>query len=287
MTKTRGVVYMLTGSKHGPMLAVGILALRQLYDGPVCLIAGNAAAQEICDKIAADSRSGYTTVERWEAPVGGGKGLQHGNKTRITELMPFDEAVFLDCDTLVVGDFAALWPRAGTEEVVLTQFANWSSNDRKIKGRTEPWREILPAEVARSQGNRYPAINTGTFGITKLSGPYVKRWQTACAKRPSFMCDELVAQVIFPDFPHRVLDERWNCSPIFSHERYGPPKDADVRIWHGHGWKFISRPHGNRIWMPYFNAAARQGFAQLNGWALEADKRLRKVIENGGPQRRA
>jgi len=287
MLKSKGIVYMLTGAKHGPMLAVGLHALRLRYEGPVCLIAGNAPAIEICDLIAADPRSGDTIVVPWEAPVGGGKGLQHCNKTRVTELMPFDEAIFLDCDTLVVGDFSALWPRTGTEEVVLTQFANWWSNDRKIKGRTEGWREILPAQVARSQGNRYPAINTGTFGITKASKPYVKRWREASLARPSFMCDELVAQVIFPDFPHRILDERWNCSPIFSNDRYGPPKDADVRIWHGHGWKFISRTHGNKIWMPYYRAAFRADFGKLSDWALEADKKLRKVIENGGPQRRA
>lgn len=284
---TRGVVYMLTGSKHGPMLAVGMYALRKLYDGPVCLLAGNGPGAEVCDMIAADARSGDTQVLKWDAPVGGGKGLQHCNKTRLPELMPFDEVIFLDCDTLAVGDFADLWPRSGTEEVVLTQFADWHSNDRKIKNRTEPWRELAPAETARSQGVRYPAINTGTFGITKRSTRYTARWRGLSEARPSFMCDELVAQIIFPDFPHRILDERWNCSPIFSHERYGPPRDADVRIWHGHGWKFITREHGWRIWSPYYHAAVAQGFAQLGQWATTADKRLAGVLEDGGPKRRA
>lgn len=279
---TRGVVYMLVGAKHGAQLAVAVYALRKLYDGPVALITGNTEADQIADAIALDPRSGPIDRVRWKAPVGGGKGLQHCNKTRVTDLMPYDEAVFLDCDTLVVGPFDELWPRHGTEEVVLTQFANWHSNDRKIKNRTEPWREILPAQVARSQGVKYPAINTGTFGITKKSTRYVEKWRQASEARPSFMCDELVAQLIFPDFPHRVLDERWNCSPIFSHHRYGPPKDADVRIWHGHGWKFISRPQGNAIWMPYYHAAVAQQFAQLGEWATTVDKRLRnKVQENG------
>jgi hypothetical protein len=278
---------MLTGSKHGAQLAVAVFALRYRYDGPLALIAGNREGREVCQRIADDPRSGPVQLVTWDAPTGGGKGLQHANKCQITELMPYDEAVFLDCDTLVVGDITELFPRPGTEEVVLTQFANWWSNDRKIKGRTEPYRDILPAEVARSQSSRYPAINTGTFGITKRSTRYVARWKTACQQRPKFMCDELVAQVIFPDFPHRVLDERWNCSPIFSHARYGPPNDADVRIWHGHGWKFITRSHGHVIWMPYYHAAAAQGFAQLGEWAPAVDKKLRKVLEDGSSQRRA
>lgn len=283
---TKGVVYMLTGSKHGAQLAVAIYGLRNIYDGPVALISGNDPAHEVCDRIADDPRAGHIDRVRWQAPVGGGKGLQHCNKTQITDLMPYDEAVFLDCDTLVVGPFDELWPRTGTEEVVLTQFANWKTTDRKITGRIEPWREILPAEVARMQAHPYPAINTGTFGITKRSTRYAAAWREASEKRPSFMCDELVAQLIFPNHPHRVLDERWNCSPIFSHHRYGPPKDADVRIWHGHGWKFISRPQGWTIWWPYYQAAVEQGFAQLGEWGTTVDKRLRKVLEDGGPKRR-
>lgn len=284
--KSAGVVYMLTGSKHGVQLAVAVQALRRVYDGPVALIAGNEAGKEICDKISEDHRSGEVIVSEWAAPVGGGKGLQHCNKSRITELMPFDEAVFLDCDTLVVNDFSELFPRPGTEEVVLSQFANWWSDERKIKNRTEGYREILPAEVARAQASHYPAINTGTFGITKASTAYVEKWKRGCDGRPHFMCDEIIAQLIFMDFPHRVLDERWNCSPIFSHPRFGPPKDADVRIWHGHGWKFITRQHGWRIWKPYLDTALRTKFAHVDEW-IDVDRKLVKVLANGGPERRS
>lgn len=284
---TRGVCYMLTGAKHGAQLAVGVYALRLRYHGPVALIAGNEAGERICRLIDEDPRSGDTTVIRWDAPTGGGKGLQHCNKTRLTELMPFQEAVFLDCDTLVVGDFEQLFPRRGTEEVVLTQFADWWSNGRKIKARTEPYREVLPVEVARCQAARYPAINTGTFGISKRSKAYVRRWQEGSQARPKFMCDELVAQVIFPDFPHRVLGEIFNCSPIFSWPRHGPPCDANVRIWHGHGWKFITRPQGRAIWMPYYEAAVHHGFARLGEWATEADGKLRKVLSDGSAERGA
>jgi len=286
MTTTKGVCYMLTGAKHGAQLAVAIYGLRKVYDGPVALISGNDAAHEICDRIRDDPRAGHIDPVQWEAPVGGGKGLQHCNKTRITELMPYDEAVFLDCDTLVVGPFAELWPRTGTEEIVLTQFAQWKSNDRKIKGRTEHWREFAPAQVARMHAHPYPAINTGTFGISKKSTKFVAKWRELTEKRPSFMCDELAAQLLYVEHPHRVLDERWNCSPIFSYNRYGPPKDGDVRVWHGHGWKFITRPQGWQIWHPYYEAAVAQGFAKLGDWAPLVDRKLRGVLEDGGPKRR-
>lgn len=278
-TNQHGVCYMLTGGKHGTQLAVSLYSLRRHYDGPVALIAGNEEATEICQRLDEDPRSGRTTVICWTAPVGGGKGLQHANKVEIARLSPFDETVFLDCDTLVVGDFRDLWPRPGTEEIVLTQFADWKSDSRRIRKRTEPYRRIAPAQVARSQAHPYPAINTGTFGFSRRSTGYLKRWAELTRALPRFMCDELVAQIIFPDFPHRVLDERWNCSPIFSHPRYGPPRDHDVRIWHGHGWKFITRTHGRRIWWGTYQMALADNFAQMAGWSPGRDKRLARVLD--------
>lgn len=283
---TRGVCYMLVGGKHGPMLVVSVFTLRQWYDGPVALIAGDPQSEEVAQLIHQDPRSGDTQVVRWDAPVGGGKGLQHANKTHVADLCPFDEFVFLDADTMITGDIEELFPRPG-EEVVLSQFANWHSTDRKIRNRTEPWREFAPEVVSRSQAERHPAINTGTFGLTKQSTDYTREWKRLSRARPSFMCDEIVAQLIHPDFDCRVVDERWNCSPIYSWPRYAPPGDADVRVWHGHGWKFISRIHGNHLWMPAYRAAFQQGFARLNEWAPGKDKRLAKVLKNGGPKRRA
>lgn len=271
---------MLVGGKHGAQLTVSLWSLRNHWDGPVALIVGNEPAREVCSKLVDDPRSGDCQLVEWDAPTGGGKGLQHCNKTRILELTPFDDFVFLDCDTLVVGEVDGLFPRAGTEEVVLSQFADWWSDWRKIQKRTEPYREIMPMEVARSQGVKHPAINTGTFGMSKRSTAYVKKWRAMAERQPRFMCDEIVAQLIFCDYPHRVLDARWNCSPIFCYHQYGPTSGrmGEVKVWHGHGWKFIKRRQGNEIWLPYYREAVRHNFGQLADWTPGDDKRLQQLL---------
>jgi len=275
---SNGIAYMLVGDKYGVVITVSLFSLRRQYDGPVAFIVGDERAATIGSKIAADERLGPIELIRWDAPVGGGKGLQHCNKTRLPDFTPFDKTIFIDADTLVVGDPTDMFPT--NEEVCLSQFANWYSNDRKIKRRTEPWREFAPREVARSQGCRYPAINTGTFGIARTSTEYLKRWRELSEQNPSFMCDELVAQIIFPDFPHLIFDERWNCSPIFSHDRFGPPNDVDVRIWHGHGWKFPRRPLGRRVWVPWYDAAVRANVAGVADWGPDVDGKLRGMVKD-------
>lgn len=285
----RGVTYMLVGAKHGVQLAISLWSLRSYYDGPVALIVGNDAAQEIAERLCQDPRAQPIEMIRWDAPVGGGKGLQHCNKTHIHRLSPFEEWVFLDCDTLVTGGINQLFPREGTEEIVLTHFANWRSNDDKIKRRTEKYRELVPTLVARSHGNGYPAINTGTFGMSRRSRKYVRSWKRLSHRMPTFMCDELVAQLIFLDFPHRVLDERWNCCPVYSLPRFGPDTERfnDVRIWHGHGWKFIKRKAGrehqptagNQIWLPWYDDAVRQNFGGLADWTPGADGKLNRLLQ--------
>ena len=211
MTSKRGVNYMLVGAKHGVQLTVSVFSLRRVYAGPICLIIGNDEAETVAERLLAEPAAQPIQQVRWDAPVRGGKGLQHCNKTTILDHTPFDEFIFLDCDTLPTGPIDKLFPIEGTEQVVLSQFANWTSQLPKIKRRTEQYREMLPGLVAMSHGNRYPAINTGTFGMSRASTAFVSRWRELSEARPVFMCDELIAQLIFHEYPHTVLDERWNC----------------------------------------------------------------------------
>lgn len=272
-----GFAYMLVGDKHAVQMVVSLYSLRSFWRGPVALIVGDSAAENVARLCQTDARLGPLSVVVWDAPRGGGKGLQHANKTYIGELTPFARTAFLDADTLVTGDPTDLFPADGSDEIRLTRFANWSSNERPVRGRVETYRELCPELVDRAQNNPFPAINTGTFGISIRSTDYLLTWAHYSRTLPKFMSDELVAQIIFPDFPHVVLDERWNCSPIFSWPRYAPPKNADVRIWHGHGWKFISRKTGRQIWWPAYDRARTDNVAKLAEWTPGADRRLAKI----------
>lgn len=270
-----GVVYMLTGSRPGVQLVVSLMTLRRHYHGPVCLLIGDAEAACIVDRIVAGERlEGFPTECReWNAPVGGGKGLQHANKANLLDLSPFTRTIFLDADTTIHGPFNELLPRAGTEEVRLTQFSEWVSSGHRISGRLEQYRDLLPREVALAQSNTYPAINTGTFGFSTLSRRYFAELKRVCSEKPVFMADELAAQLIFVGYPHCVLDDRWNHSCLYG-TRLGRD-ESDVRIWHWHGQKHVRADSGKRIWVPLFMEAWDRNISGIREWAPAGDRQLR------------
>lgn len=274
-----GVTYMLTGDKHACLLVVSLMTLRRHYSGPVCLICGDRESLCYADRISASERLVGNKLEivTWKAPVGGGKGLQHGNKANVFDLSPFDRTVFLDADTTVHGKINELLPQANTEEIRLTQFADWVSNGTRIKKRLEQYRELLPSEVAVMNAAAYPALNTGTFGFTKRSKRYFAELKRVCKALPVFMCDELAAQLIFVNFPHVVLDDRWNWSPVYSKRA---ALDARIVHYHGAGHCRLNKGCGASIWTLEFLEAWAQDLAGIREWAPAGDRHLRKWMES-------
>jgi hypothetical protein len=276
-----GVTYMLTGNKHAAVLVVSLMSLRDYYRGPVCVICGNGDAQQVVKRIADDERltCGALEVVCWQAPVGGGKGLQHANKCNLIHLSPFERTVFLDADTLVVGPVNRLLPREGTEEVRLTRFASWVTTGHRLQQRIARWKDLLPAEAAMMSATPYPAINTGTFGFSKLSTAYFARLKELCEQQPIFMCDEIVAQLIFPHFPHVIMPDEYNYSCLYSETPI-----SDAKIIHFHGHKHCRCKLGEALWMPQYERACAGNLAGIHDWTPGGDKQLRKRLKRGAPQ---
>lgn len=277
-----GIIYMLTGDKHANHLAVSVLSLREHWDGPVALIAGCDKGETICRHIEQDKRLGEIEVIRWDAPTrrtAKKPGQQYANKCEMGRLSPFDRTIFLDADTLVVGDFTDMFPEPGTEQVRLTTFADWKTTGNLMRSRIERWRNEMPKEVALMAGHPYPAINTGVIGFTRLSTKWFKTWKTTTLKRVEFICDEIAAQLIFPWHPHCVLDERWNCSVVYSWDRHGAEAaNPDPRIWHGHGFKFVKKETGRQLWVPYYRRAIDGNYAKIADWTNNVQKPPKKYL---------
>jgi hypothetical protein len=265
----RGVLYYLRGGRHANVLVVSLASLRNHWQGPVCLLCGDDEAVSLAKRIAADPR--LTDNFSWSAFKGdeGKRGTGYSTKTLLTGLSPFDETLFIDADTLVVGDLGELWPTHG--EVVLTQFASWVSNGPRISGRLAKWLEHAPDEVYRMSQYAYPAINTGVMAWRGDAGAFGRAWREMTMRNVGFIVDELACQLIYPDHDCRVLDDRFNASPIHS-ERGG---GRDVRIWHGHGSKFIKRDAGWELWEPYYRAACELNLAGIADWTPGGDKHLK------------
>lgn len=272
---TQGFMYMLVGLKHASVLAVSIRSLREHWDGPILLVAGCPSSEELCHKIR-DATDGEVLIEVWNAPTrktmeGAAKGIQYANKTLMHHFSPFEKTIFLDADTMVLGPPTQLFPK--DDEVHVTQFANWVTNESPVRGRIEGWRQ-WSSSVAMMQANPIPAINTGVIGFSRTSRKFFEAWQTLTHKNLCFICDEIACQLMFHKHPHEVHDDRWNWSPNHSPRAL----EDDVRIAHFHGKKHMKVERARALWWPAYVRAYAENFAEIQTWSPGSDRRLRQWL---------
>lgn len=212
------------------------------------------------------------TWQRW-SPPSGQRGMAYAAKTWMDSLSHFERTLFIDADTLVVGD---IWPifQFGEYGVTLTQFSSWLSSGRKIANRIRPWMDLAPDDVRKMAAEPLPAVNTGVIAFDRSDGAaaFFAEWKSLTMKRPCFICDELSAQIIYHRHAVRVLDSRWNCSPIHDARK-------DAVIYHFHGRKHVNREQGRAIWLPAYDECCRLNIADINAWTPAGDKRLREYLE--------
>ena len=293
-----GILYMIVGRKHHPVLVVSIFSLRKHWQGPVHIAAGDEAGEEIAKLICHDDRlhgkDGRTTWERWSPPTEP-RGATYYSKCWMQELSPFDQTVFLDADTIIEKPLDVLFEFDGANSapmrtrdpgcfsmggwrINLTRFASWPSNGRKITGRLKPWAVHAPFDYRTMTTQNLPAINTGvvSFDKSEQAGEFFRDWKETCKKNVSFICDELAAQLIFHRHAVRVVDARWNASPIHCDDA---TNEAAV-VRHFHGRKHVNRWEGRRYWLPVYNECVRENIAQIAEWTPGSDRRLREWLES-------
>lgn len=265
-----GVLYLNIGNKHLCHLAVSLLSLRDHYDGEICVLSGDDWFDNI---LMNEPRLQPLTVKRF---VYENRGAYHA-KTSMGMLSPFDRTVFLDSDTLVVGDLSEMYPT--NDEVRWTQFSTWTTSGKKIRGRITGgcWPQVFPEAVAYQSAMAYPAINTGVVGFCDGAYRTMQQWNAKTSEheslygKRSFISDEICAQLLAFDYPHRIMPDDYNASPSYR----GPQRADGVKIWHGHGFKFLKRRNGEleqpwklrcEIWLPYFRRALQLGWCSIDKW---------------------
>jgi hypothetical protein len=270
------------------------------WDGPICVLVGDKEAMEICQHL-----DGIDQVELKEfdfaALKSGKRGDVYYAKTNLHKMTPFDRTIYLDADTLVTGEITELLPE--DDELLVMQWMDWVTTGTMMKGRLENWRDVAPDEVNRMVASDYPAINTGVIGFSKKCAQAMDAWHKMTMRNVSFICDEIAMQLMYWKYPHRQLDDRFNASPKYMHmwRRHGVDRtlvaDADhyyvddtrvvpqhtvdelsklaqrddnptndVRVWHGHGFKFIKSPTGRFLWWPVFRQAVAENFCGIGDW---------------------
>ena len=273
-----GVVYMLTGPGHAVRLAVSLWSLRKHFAGPVAVYTTQPESHAIGERLAADRRLGIDHRTFVQASVR--KNSSFLTKVALLSQVPYETALFLDADTLVVGDIAPLLALEEADECHATQFANWQTTTRVIRRRIESWRSLeqrcFPSDLYRQiiadALRPQPAINSGVFGFRPTARILAEWNELTFAGRDMFICDEIALQIILHRFPHRIFDCRFNCSPIYS------PDTPDPRIWHFHGEKHVARPRARALWLPAFRECVKENVGGVAEWSPAGDRRLKGYL---------
>ena len=263
-----GAVYMLTGPGHAVRLAVSIWSLRKHFDGPITVYTTQTESHAIGERLAADYRLGVEHCTFTQAAVR--KNSSFLTKLALLPHVPYATALFLDADTLVVGDVGPLMALTDADEFHATQFAQWQTTTRVIRRRIESWRALeqdrFPADWYRQiiddALRLRPAINSGVFGF-RPRAPILRLWnELTQIGRNMFICDEVALQIALHRFPHQVLDCRFNCSPIYFPDQPDPEDRANT----GRNMLVTGRPGYEHFGCrPFKNASGRTSAASPNG----------------------
>ena len=275
----KGLMYLLTGQSHAVRMVVSMVSLRKYYDGPVTVFTTHAESHLLGREMAADPR---LNVEHRIFPrIYRRKNASFLLKIAILRDAPFEHTMYLDADTLVTGDISAMFDFSEEPQLIVTRFADWTSRTHRIRRRIKRWREISqqryrPEEwqnLLHDALKKRPAINGGVLAVRR-GAKLIERWhQLSLIGKRTFICDEIALQILYHKFPHKVLDCRWNCSPI-----YGVNRDS-IRIWHMHGGKHL-REQARQLWLPAYAECLKENFARIRDWTPAGDRRLQGFLES-------
>jgi hypothetical protein len=262
------VVYLLGPARFAERIAVSAYSLRRHFSGDITLFATDDESAEVGGRIMA--AVGGRVSRR--APSRRPRHTHYATKTCVPLWATGGRTVFLDGDTLVVGSIAPLFEAPLT----VTRFADWKTNGRRMGGRIRGWAGvsgILDRWIAELTADAYPALNTGVLGWHRDGVPgWGRLWNEVTLAGPAFIADEIAMQLIFNRVGAIVLDDRFNCSPLYGAGR------ADVRVWHFHGDKHLRKEAGAALWWPVFMEAWEAGFAGLRRWAGRYDPWVRSRL---------
>jgi hypothetical protein len=273
----RGVVYLLCGMGAAERLAVSAHSLRRHWDGPATVMVRTDVERELAEKIAFDLNG----MEVLHVPELHQRAML--SKTLIPDWTPYEETLFIDADTLIVGPLEEMFG----EPLTLTRYAEWKSNKRLTAKWIGRWVKQLDAmfgdeaedfrDMALDQlEHPFPAINTGVFAFRK-DNANLRAWQHLSWLWPrAWAVDQLAMQILTSRIPHRMMDDRFNNSATHGHET------IDVRIVHFHGKKHCGSRPCARQWKEAFRTSWECDIGGLRGWAGRYDKGVRRWLEEEG-----
>lgn len=273
---SRGVCYFNLNTKCLVRLLVSLHSLRKHYSGSVTILNGGGD-EGICDRIGRACGADVLSIPIVQRR----KHTAYTTKAGLWKFSPYETTLLIDSDTVVAGKVEPLLELGEKSPgIVVTRFADWISTGRCMSGRISKWRGVkcdgidVEQLIDDSLDAPHAAINTGVVCWDKTYGrEFLQDWDRLTVA--GWLCpfgDELAAQILLRKHRHTLVDDRFNCSPL-----YGTNKSKAV-IWHFHGHK-ERRPEALPYWNPPFQDVWRNNIAGVREWISAED---RAAIEADG-----
>jgi lipopolysaccharide biosynthesis glycosyltransferase len=280
-TMNRGVIYYNKGTKCLIRLLVSINSLRKHYTGPVTIISNGEESHRVCKQISEIAEYNLNYKEFDSSFIPEGSSTVFLETTLAHTYTPYDITIWLDSDTLVRGSIDELFDLAEEHDMVVPHFAGWSTQKGNISKRIRYWEQWYP-NLIEDAINYGSAINCGVIAF-KNSSEFMKNWyKHTLPGRDSFIPNETCMQVILPQYKHKLVEGKFNCSC-----KYGPVHDADTRVIHYHGRKHVRVPKegsnkiqfGGDLWVSEFEEVIKKNPIDITNYVPGDDKQLRQYLE--------
>ena len=264
-----GVAYLLTHEQHAARLVVSMFSLRHWYSGPITLFTTRPTSREIGQLCSSDPFLRVNHEEFTERIFKSSHRSAYLTKTRLMNDAPYARTVFLDADTLVVGQIDELLEATTKNDLVVTGFMGGATNVDPIRKRLKSWKKLAddidPSFHLKDRINTlinmpYPGINVGVMGFRRRAR-FLRRWvQLAEQGNRGMLPDEISLQILLLETEHQYLGYQYNCHP------YGYDEAVGVKIWHFAGSTHL-RDQCHDIWVPAWEACSRKNIARINSWS--------------------
>lgn len=223
---TNGVIYYNKGNSCVVRLMVSINSLRKYYSGNITVFLENCDSNKFLEFV----KSNNVCIINLDTD---NSDSAYVRKIIVSQLSPYDKTVFIDADTLVVGDINEIFDNIDGYDLCVTRFCEWVSSGRIISSRIKKFDKYLSEEDLRKAINYGPAINTGVYGFSKNSHIFNEWLELAKIgqKENIYIPDEVACQVLLHKYKIKVIDSKFNTSAKYETNK------KDKRIIHYHGRK--------------------------------------------------
>lgn len=262
----QGVIYYNRGESCIIRLLISIKSLRNYYNGPITIFLENSDLSKFSNFI---SKYNLSIIEVDSEKLDS----SFVRKIAISRLSPYKKTVFIDADTLVVGNIDEIFDSIEDNDLVVTQFCDWLSSGGSISRRIRGFNKYISEETMEKALSYGPAINTGVYGFNKNYEMFEEWLQLAKLGQSSklYIPDEIACQILLHKYKVKVLGCKYNVSGKFG------MRDEDKRIIHYHGRKHCRRFPLAEVWIKAFIEFLENKDADISSY-INNDNNLRKFL---------